>query len=277
MLPFAVVRSSSSSPATPERAWVRAPTEAFADCLRMHEEEGPRVDRAQTEHEGYVTALRAAGVQVEIISPAPGLPDACFVEDVAVILDHRAVVMTRPGAPARQREGAEVASRIAGRFEHVWSMQSPGTLDGGDVMRMGSHLYVGRSRRTNAEGIDQLRAFGERLDLTVQEIPVARGLHLKSACTALDAHTVVVDPRALDPAVLQAEGLTTHAVPEPLGANVLTFGDRILVSAAAPRTAQWLESQGHTVVRIAVGEFHRGDGALSCLSLRQPPPADWSV
>ncbi|MEM9458587.1 MAG: dimethylargininase [Myxococcota bacterium] len=268
--------SLPADPATPQRAWVRAPSDAYARCLRADDTITPDVDRALEQHGGYVAALRAAGVEVEILPPVAGLPDACFVEDVAVILDPEFAVLTRPGAVPRQSESATIEPRLAEIFA-MGQIQAPATLDGGDVLRLGARLLVGSSRRTNEAGIEQLRGLAAPRGLDVLGIPVTAGLHLKSACTALDLTTVLVDPTALDPGPLRDLGLRVHAVPEPVGANVLTLGDRVLVSAAAPKTARWLESRGRAVVRISLGEFHRGDGALSCLSLRQAAPGSWVV
>lgn len=198
------------------------------------------------------------------------------MEDGAVVLGDR-VVMTRPGAQARRAELPSLETALAGHLA-VQHLEAPGTLDGGDVMRMGDRLFVGRSARTNDTGIEQLRALASEVGLEV--VPVAvpdASLHLKSVCSALDDRRVVVDATALPPAVLSDLGLTVHEVPEPAGANVLCFGDRVLVSADAPRTAAWLCAEGFTVVEVPLGEFHRGDGALSCLSLRLPPPGQWSV
>lgn len=270
------VMSLPVEPATPRRAWVRAPSDAYARCLRVDDTVTPDVDRALEQHHGYVAALRRAGVDVEILPPVAGLPDACFVEDVAVILDPEVAVLTRPGEAARRPEGAAIEPRLAEVFA-LERMQAPATLDGGDVLRLGARLLVGSSRRTNEAGFEQLRGLAALRGLEVLGIPVTAGLHLKSACTALDATTVLVDEAALDPGLLRDLGLRVHAVPEPLGANVLALGDRVLVSAAAPKTARWLESRGHTVVRISLDEFHRGDGALSCLSLRQAAPGSWVV
>lgn len=264
------------APSTPSRAWVRAPSPAYADCLRNESQPRPDVGRALAQHQGYVEALRAAGVGVEVVPPAEGYPDACFVEDVAVILDHEIAVLTRPGAPSRRPEVRDLAPWLAQTLT-LHALEDPATLDGGDVLRLGPTLWVGRSGRTNREGIEQLRGLAAPRGIDVIEIEVAQGLHLKSACTALDARTLVVDPTALDPAVLRDHGVEVHPVPEPLGANVLAFGDRVLVSDAAPQTARWLQARGVTVVRVPLSEFHHGDGALSCLSLRLPPAGAWSV
>jgi dimethylargininase len=255
---------------------VRAPTAAYAQCLRRHDGPDPDAALASRQHAGYVAALREAGVTVEIVPPADDLADACFVEDAAVILTHAVAVLSRPGAPSRRAEVATLEPAL-GRLLTLERLHEPATLDGGDVLRLGGVLLVGRSSRTNDAGIEQLRSLARPHGLDVVAVDVRAGLHLKSACTALDARTVVVDPTALDPWVLEALGLRPYPVEEPLGANVLALNDRVLVSADAPRTAAWLEAEGRTVVRLSLSELHRGDGALSCLSLRRPPAGGWSV
>lgn len=267
---------SGSAPSTPTHAWVRAPSAAYAQCLRRHDGPDPDVALATRQHAAYVAALREAGIAVEIVPPADALPDACFVEDAAVLLTDRVAVVSRPGAPTRRAEVATLEPVLAGAFA-LARLEAPATLDGGDVLRLHRRVLVGRSTRTNDEGIARLRAIAAPHGLEVIAVEVRAGLHLKSACTALDADTVVVDPTALDPAVLEALGLRACPVEEPLGANVLALGDRVLVSADAPRTAQWLESTGRRVVRLSLSALHEGDGALSCLSLRRPPAGGWSV
>ena len=255
---------------------MRAPTAAYARCLRRDDGPDPDAALAARQHAGYVAALREAGVAVEIVPPDDSLPDGCFVEDGAVILSAAVAVLSRPGAPSRRAEVASLEPALA-RALVLERLHEPATLDGGDVLRLGATLLVGRSSRTNDAGIEELRALAGPHGLEVVAVDVRAGLHLKSACTALDARTVVVDPGALDPAVLEALGLRVYPVDEPLGANLLALGDRVLVSADAPRTAAWLEAEGRTVVRLPLSELHRGDGALSCLSLRRPPPGGWSV
>lgn len=267
--------SISIAPATPTQAWVRPPSDAYVRCLRQHAEPAPDVARARAQHAAYVDALRDAGIAVEILPPDAALPDACFVEDGAVILTDAVAVLSRPGAPSRRDEVATLEPALGALTLH--RLRPPATLDGGDVLRLGARLLVGRSSRTNDAGIEQLRSFAAPLRITVEAVDVRSGLHLKSACTALTADEVVVDATVLDPGVLQALGITAHPVPEPLGANVLALSDRVIVSADAPATADWLEHTGRTVVRVPLSEIHLGDGALTCLSLRRPPPGAWSV
>ena len=260
--PFAV------HPARPRRALVRAIDGAYARCLRS--DPAPvDVDLARAQHAGYVAALEALGVEVTVLRADPAAPDGCFVEDVAVVLEDRAL-LTIPGAPSRRREVDAVGAALGGWAE-VTRMRE-GTLDGGDVLRLGDRWLVGRSRRTDDAGVRELAAFvpGE---VTPVEVPA--GLHLKSAVTALDAETVVVDPGAMDPAALETLGLRVIGALEPEGANVLALGGVVLVSEAAPRTAEALEALRYSIRAIGLSEIHRGDGALSCLSLRLPPPGAW--
>ncbi|MFK7990584.1 MAG: dimethylarginine dimethylaminohydrolase family protein [Sandaracinaceae bacterium] len=252
----------------PRHVFVRAPSPAYADCLRR-EDAVIDLPAAARQHAGYVAGLRRLGVPITALPPLEEAPDATFLEDVAVVLDDRALI-TIPGAASRRGEPASVQSALSGELE-VEAMYS-GTLDGGDVLRVGDTWFVGRSARTDADGIASLTRFvpGE-----VVEVPVRDGLHLKSGATALDPETVLIDASTLDPAPFQERGISTLPAPEPSGANVLPLGPEVWVSASAPSTAALLTARGHRVRVLPMSAFHAGDGALTCLSLRVPPAGGW--
>lgn len=256
--------------AAPVRALVRAVPDAYTHCLR---ERPVAIDvaRARQQHAAYLTALRAAGIDLIHLAPDEAHPDSCFVEDTAVILDGAALI-TRPGAPSRRGEAAAIAAALAPHLR-LDTMRPPATLDGGDVLRVGPVLYVGRSSRTDAAGVAALAAFAEPHGLTVRSVPLAAGLHLKSVVTLADPHTLVVLPGTVDPAAFT--GVALLEVPEPPAANVLALGPRVLVAAAAPVTAARLAARGLDVIRLEIDEFNKGDGAFTCLSLRIPPPGHW--
>lgn len=256
----------------PQRAIVRDVPDAYARCLRTEDVEID-VDRARAQHRQYVAALAAAGVEVVRVAADEAHPDACFIEDTAVILGVRALI-SRPGAPSRRGECGPVAAALAGLCE-LHTLAEPATLDGGDVLRAGSRLFVGLSSRTDAAGARALADLAAQQQLEVVTVPVAAGLHLKSAVTLVDARTLVLLDDAVDASPFTAAGLEVLRVQEPFGGNVLALGSRVLVSADAPATAALLAARGHPVWVVAVSEFHRGDGALTCLSLRQPPPGSW--
>lgn len=259
---------------SPRVAIVRPPGPAYAACLRRTPA-AIDVARAMRQHADYVAALQDASVEVVALPVLPDAPDACFVEDTVVPLGDIALA-TRPGAPARRSEVEAVAASVA-RYGDVVRLTEPATLDGGDVLRLGRRLFIGCSERTNRAGAEVLASLAARGGRTTVLVTVARALHLQSAATPLDESTIVFDPDALDPAPFVAAGLSAIAAAEPAGANVLALGDRVLVSADAPLTAARLRARGHHVVEVRIDEFHRGDGALTCLSVRIPRPGGWCV
>lgn len=215
--------------------------------------------------------LGSLGLRVDVLPTDDDSPDACFVEDTAVITGTHALA-THPGAPSRRAEVEPVAAELA-RDLTVHRMTPPATLDGGDVLRIDSRLFVGLSSRTNPGGVNSLARVASRDGLEVVPVHVRGGLHLKSACTLASATLLLYDPsvmRAEDLAPFDSARVEPLAAPEPAGANVLALGDAVLVSAAAPGTAAMLRARGLDVRVVNVGEFHKGDGALTCLSLRVP-------
>ena len=255
----------------PRAVLVRPLSATYADCLRA-DPLPIDLELARAQHAAYVAAIRASGLEVVEIPAAEALPDAVFVEDPIVVLGVRALV-TRPGAPSREAEVASVAEAVGNWCQELRLAPFSARLDGGDVLRVGARIFVGRSRRTNAEGIASLAALAREEGIETVEIPVRAGLHLKSAATLASPDLCLVDPGAVDPSAFW--GLEVLKVDEPAGANVLHLGPLTLVSAAAPRTAEALARRGIPVQVLDVGEIHKGDGALTCCSIRIPHPGSW--
>lgn len=223
------------------------------------------VNRALMQWNAYVDAFRTHGWSVIELDPLDDHPDGVFVEDVVVMYGDLAVI-TRPGIASRLGEidGLDVWFRELG-YE-VARIDPPGTLDGGDVMKIGSTLYVGLGGRSNQDGIDQLRDRVAPRGADVVAVPTTLVLHLKSAVTALPDGTVVgyeplVDDRAVfDPFL---------AVPEEPGAHVVDLGDgRILMTARTDDTAALLRERGYDIVISDIGEFEKLEGCVTCLSVR---------
>ncbi|MFJ2768577.1 dimethylargininase [Streptomyces sp. NPDC087300] len=213
----------------------------------------------------YVETLAAHGWQTLEVEPADHCPDAVFVEDTVAVFRNVALI-ARPGAPSRLDEtpGVEEAvARLGASVNWVWE---PGTLDGGDVLKVGDTVYVGRGGRTNADGVRQLRSAFEPLGARVVAVPVSKVLHLKSAVTALPDGTVIgyeplVDHPSLFPRFLP--------VPEEAGAHMVLLGSgKLLMSASAPRSAELLADAGFDPVLVDIGEFEKLEGCVTCLSVR---------
>ena len=213
----------------------------------------------------YVDVLEANGWRTVEVPEAPDCPDAAFVEDTMVVFRDVAVI-ARPGADERKPEVAAAADTIASLGYRLVRIEAPGTLDGGDVLKVGDTIYVGRGGRTNAEGIAQLAAAFEPLGATVVTVPITKVLHLKSAVTALPDGTVigwepVVDDVAVFPRFL--------AMPEEGGAHVVLLDDRrLLMSADCPQSAALLRARGFEPVEVDISEYVKLEGCVTCLSVR---------
>ena len=192
------------------------------------------------------------------VERADELPDAPFVEDAVVVCGDLAV-LTRSGAPERRPEVATVAAAVQALGLRTAVIEEPGTLDGGDVLQVGEMVYVGRSARSNDEGIAQLAALlPER---TVVPVELRGVLHLKSAVTALPDGTFIGDPECVDlpGMIVPVEEAGSHVV--PLG------GDLVLMAASAPETAEMLAGQGLEIVTVDISEFEKLEGCVTCLSV----------
>jgi dimethylargininase len=187
------------------------------------------------------------------------------VEDAAVLLPELAVI-TRPGAASRRGETASVAAALEPHLP-LTQIAAPGCLEGGDVLQVGSTFYVGRSARSNESGIAQLAAALAPRGYRVLAMALSGCLHLKSACTFIPPDTLLVNPAWVEPAVFNTARVIAVAPGEPYGANTLTVAGTTLVSAAYPLTAQRLASAGLRTHSLEVGELHKAEAALTCLSL----------
>ncbi len=221
--------------------------------------------RARLQHHQYEQLLEHLGVEVVSLPAEPGLPDAVFVEDAAVVLDECAL-LPRMGAASRRPEIESLAAALRAHRPLV-RLGEPGTLDGGDVLRMGRTLYVGLSTRTDAAGIATLRHHAAPLGYEVRPVPVQGCLHLKSACTALGPYTLLGNPERVDRSNFPGLQFVTVSPDEPDAANVLRIGDQILASACFPRTLERLVGLGFRVHAVDNSELVKAEGGLTCTAV----------
>jgi dimethylargininase len=248
------------------RALVRRPSPLLADGIVTHIDRLP-VDAAlaQQQWEGYVAALEEAGWETIEVPAADDCPDSAFVEDTVVMYGPRAVI-TRPGADERKPETAGTAGVLGDLGYDVVTIEAPGTLDGGDVLKHDGTVWVGQGGRTNAVGIAQLAAHLAPYGADVVGVPLTKVLHLKSAVTALPDGTVLGFPPLVDDVEVWPSFL---AVPEEPGSHVVLLGDdRVLMSTSAPRTRELLEGRALTVTAVDISEYEKLEGCVTCLSVR---------
>jgi dimethylargininase len=223
------------------------------------------VEAARRQHRTYEDALMAAGCAVDRLPSGPDMPDAVFVEDIAVAFDELAVI-TRPGAESRRVETDAVAQALR-RHRKLHTIEAPATLDGGDVLVVGRRVYVGRSRRTNGEAVAQLRGILAPFGYTICEVVVSACLHLKSAVTAIDDHVLLVNPDWVRKAAFAAVDFVDIAPSEPMAANALRVGNVVLYPTAFPRTAERLSQRGFALSSVDASELAKAEGAVTCCSV----------
>ncbi|MEO5920067.1 MAG: dimethylargininase [Pseudolysinimonas sp.] len=247
------------------KALVRPTSRRLAEGQLTHiERVEVDVDLAERQWSEYCDALDSWGFETVRVAGDDALPDSVFVEDAVVMFGDLAV-LTSPGAETRRPETDAVRDTLEGLGREVAAIELPGTLDGGDVLKIDRTVYVGHGGRTNGDGIRQLRALLTPRGYTVVGVPVTKVLHLKSAVTALPDGTVIghlddVDHPGIFPSFL--------AMPEHGAAAVVLSDDTVLMATSVPESVALVESLGYRVITVDISEFEKLEGCVTCLSVR---------
>jgi dimethylargininase len=220
---------------------------------------------AREQHHAYERALGALGCRIESLAEEPELADSVFVEDTAVVLDEVAVI-TRPGAPSRRAETASIAAAL-GKYRQLVGIDSPATLDGGDVLRIARTLYVGASSRSDSTGIGQLRELLLPFGYRVQAVAVRDCLHLKSAVTQVSEEHLLINSRYVQRGEFPGMDFIEVHESEPSAANALLIGEDLIYPASHPRTAELLQRHGIRVHMVEISETEKAEGGVTCCSL----------
>jgi dimethylargininase len=247
-------------------ALVRSPGSRLAEGLLTHlERQAIDVGLAMRQWQHYVNTLLRIGWDVIEVPGQDDCPDAVFIEDTAVLRGHVALI-ARPGAASR-RDEIEGTRRVLNDLGYtVVDTPEPATLDGGDVLKIGDTIYVGQSTRTNAGGVEALRAAFGSQGVEVVPVPVDKVLHLKSGVTALPDGTAVAYEPLFD---VSAPFDKFLAVPEEPGAHVVVIDEgRVLMADSAPKTADMYVARGLEVITVGISEFEKLEGCVTCLSIR---------
>jgi dimethylargininase len=253
-------------PNTFTRAIVRLPGTDFAQGITEEKLGPPDYKLMLEQHQGYIQALETAGLEVMVLDPLPGFPDAYFVEDVAEVTPHVAVI-TRPGAISRRGE-VDSIEPVLTTYRPVHHIESPGTLDGGDVLMIDNHFYIGISKRTNPEGAGQLGRILEEYGHTWAPVPVSSGLHLKTNVSYLGGNTLLVTNLLAGRDVFRGYDKILVEKGEERAANSLQINDALLVPKGFPKTKARLNPLGYRLVEVDASEARKMDGGLSCMSIR---------
>lgn len=248
-------------------AIVRTPCQNMVYGLSAPNAGTPDYQLALKQHQQYILALEKCGVYVTILKPEETFPDSVFVEDTAVLTPNCAII-TNPGAESRNAEIHSVETALNRFYDRIEHITPPGTIDGGDVMKVDSHFYIGLSQRTNHFGAKQFIKIVENYGFTGSVIPLKTVLHLKTGVSYLENNILLAAGEFLNRP--EFENFEIIPVPEEecYAANSLWINDMVLVPSGFPHTQTAINAAGYETMTIDVSEFKKLDGGLSCLSLR---------
>ena len=220
---------------------------------------------ALQQHQQYQSALSSLGCEIVTVPTESGLADSVFVEDTAMVLDEVAV-MCLPGAESRRAEVAGVGD-VLQQYRTLASIQPPGTLDGGDLLRVGKVIYAGLSTRSNRSGIEQLRCIVADYGVSVETVETSKCLHLKSAVSAVAPNTLLINPNWINKSAFANYELIDVDEEEPHAANALRVGRSVIYPSSFPRTIENLAQRGINVTPVDLSELQKAEGAVTCCSL----------
>jgi len=195
-------------------------------------------------------------------------PDAVFVEDNALCLKNCAILM-RPGAESRRGEVAMIAPAIREQFDDISEITGSGFIEGGDILTTSREILIGKSARTDAAGVEELRAIVEPRGYVIREVQTPPDvLHFKTDCSLLDSDTILSTKRLDATGCFDGYRVLHTADGEEAAANAIRFNQFVIMAANFPKTAKMLRENGYDVREINNSECAKIDGGMSCLSLR---------
>ncbi len=253
------------------KAITRKPCKALINGIStaMFGEGTPVYEDAVKQHDKYVAVLQELGLEVLDLEADERYPDSCFVEDPAVVMEKCAIITNSP-RESRNGEKHEILGAIQKFYsdDQIFHIEAPGTMEGGDVMRVGDHFFVGQSERTNAEGARQFNEIVTRFGYTSSTVPVTEGLHLKDFVIYLENNNMLVSPvMDKEPSFKDFNRYVIDA-DELYAINSMYINGTVLVPEGYPKTKKLIEDLGYPIRLVDTNEFRKIDGSLTCLSLR---------
>jgi dimethylargininase len=245
----------------------RTPCQNLVDGITSADLGKPDYNLALKQHQSYLDAMKQCGVEITLLDADNDFPDSCFVEDVALMTPHCAVI-TNPGAATRQAEINSMIPVVKQFRDNVEYIKAPGTVEAGDIMMAGSHFYIGLSDRTNEEGARQMIDILQRYGLTGSTVTLSEVLHLKTGISYLENNVLLATGEFLQKPEFADFDIIAIEPDEAYAVCSLWVNDKVIVPAGFPKTLAAIEAAGYQTITVDVSEFRKIDGGLSCLSLR---------
>lgn len=247
---------------------VRTPAKSISEGITTSHELG-KVDyeNALLQHENYIQVLKKCGVHVEVLEAKNELPDSCFVEDVAVCTKEFAII-TNPATPSRNPEILGIKEVLEKYYKNIEHIKAPGTLEGGDVMMVGKHFYIGLSDRTNFEGANQFISALKKYGFDGSVVKMDEFLHLKTGVTYMEDNVLLVAGEFKTKSEFDTFDKIEIDDDEAYSVNCIRVNDFVIMPKGYPKTKKRLEQKGFNLIEVDTSEYKKIDGGLTCLSLR---------
>lgn len=245
---------------------VRRPASTIVNGLTTSDLGIPIYEKALEQHTEYIEVLETCDVKVKVLEADEKYPDSCFVEDPAVVTKDFAII-TNPGAESRNGEKNIMKEGLKGYFNEFEYIVN-GTLEGGDVMQIGKHFYIGLSKRTNEEGAEEFISIVEKYGYTGEIVKLIEMFHLKTGVNYIGDNTVLVSGEFIEDKRFNKFNRIIINDDEMYAANCIRINDYIVMPADFPKTKKQLLEAGFKIKEVHMSEFQKIDGGLSCLSLR---------
>ncbi len=249
------------------KAIVRKPCRNMTHGITSANLGTPDYAKAIKQHNEYIEALKKCGLDVTILEANEKYPDSVFVEDVALLTPHCAII-TNPGAPSRKGEIAEMQNVLSKFYKNIETIKYPGTVEAGDIMMVGSHFYIGLSARTNKDGANQIINILNKYGMTGSTVTLGKVLHLKTGMSYLENNNLALSGEFITKQEFQKFNILKIDDDENYSSNCIWINGTVIVPKGFPKSKATIEKAGYKTIEVDVSEFRKLDGGLSCLSLR---------
>ncbi|MBF0233379.1 MAG: N(G),N(G)-dimethylarginine dimethylaminohydrolase [Desulfamplus sp.] len=249
------------------RAIVRRPGKSMVNGLTSSYSGVPDYKKAIIQHDAYIEALKKCGLEIQILEPDEQYPDSTFIEDAA-LLTKKCAIITNPGAESRKGETLSIKETLKDYYSHIEKIIEPGTVEGGDIMMVEDHFYIGISERTNEHGAQQVISFLEKHGMSGSMVELKTVLHLKTGISYIENNNLVASGEFLSKPEFQKFNLLKIEDDESYAANCIWINDTVIMPQGFPKAMNTIKSAGYAIIELDMSEFRKLDGGLSCLSLR---------
>ena len=249
------------------RAIVKRPGTSFVDGITTANLGKPNLSLALAQHDAYIAALEQCGLEVTVLAADERYPDSTFIEDTA-ILTRRLAVITNPGAESRNGEKYAARAAVQPFYAAVEEIETPGTLDGGDVMAVSGHFFIGLTARTNDPGARRLISILEQNGYTGSTVSLKSFLHLKTGVAWIGGRDMLATGELIGNPAFRDFNIIPVSPEEAYAANCIRVNERVIIPAGFTHIQKEMASRGYNLIEVEMSEFQKMDGGLSCLSLR---------